>query len=187
MSRQIQQLEAHYRCALFVRHASGPLTAEGSEPSTVAVSVLTQLVQHADMHAKTASIRHLRLPSTFAIRWMLPRLVDINNALPETELRISTSSDDTQDFPMPDVDAIVVRGTGQWAGTDAVSLFAEQLTPMCTAEMAASLSSATTLAIVQYGRPRPLANWGNRPARMRRFCNVATREAKFNCVWTVGR
>ncbi|WP_425313326.1 LysR family transcriptional regulator, partial [Morganella morganii] len=57
VSRQIQQLEAHYRCALFVRHASGlTLTAEGSELLSVAVSVLTQLVQHADIHAKTASI-----------------------------------------------------------------------------------------------------------------------------------
>ncbi|MGN6259794.1 MAG: LysR substrate-binding domain-containing protein [Ralstonia sp.] len=147
VSRQIQQLEAHYRCAVFVRHASGlTLTAEGSELLTVAVSILTQLVQHADIHAKTASVVTLRVPSTFAIRWLLPRLADINDALPETELRISTSADDTPDFTTPDADAIVVRGTGQWAGMDAVPLFAEQLTPMCTREMAASLGSPADLA-----------------------------------------
>ncbi|MFX1734665.1 LysR substrate-binding domain-containing protein [Paraburkholderia sp. A1RI_3L] len=154
VSRQIQQLEAHYRCALFVRHASGlTLTAEGSELLTVAVSVLTQLVQHADMHARTASIVTLRLPSTFAIRWLLPRLADINHALPGTELRLSTSADDTPDFTTPDVDAIVVRGTGQWAGMDAVPLFAEQLTPMCTREMTASLRSADDLAHVTLLHP----------------------------------
>ncbi|HWV04254.1 LysR substrate-binding domain-containing protein [Ralstonia sp.] len=147
VSRQIQQLESHYRCAVFVRHASGlTLTAEGSELLTVAVSILTQLVQHADIHAKTASVVTLRVPSTFAIRWLLPRLADINDALPETELRISTSADDTPDFTTPDADAIVVRGTGQWAGMDAVPLFAEQLTPMCTREMAASLGSPADLA-----------------------------------------
>ncbi|MDS0796209.1 LysR substrate-binding domain-containing protein [Burkholderia pseudomultivorans] len=154
VSRQIQQLEAHYRCALFARHASGlTLTAKGSELLTVAVGVLTQLVQHADIHAKTASIITLRLPSTFTIRWLLPRLADINHALPGTELRISTSSDDTPDFTTPDVDAIVVRGTGRWAGMDAVPLFAEQLTPMCTNEMAASLSSAADLAHVTLLHP----------------------------------
>jgi LysR family glycine cleavage system transcriptional activator len=48
VSRQIQQLEAHYQCALFVRHASGlALTAERNTLLTVAVHVLTQLVQHA--------------------------------------------------------------------------------------------------------------------------------------------
>ncbi|KJJ94434.1 LysR family transcriptional regulator [Burkholderiaceae bacterium 26] len=154
VSRQIQQLESHYRCAVFVRHASGlTLTAEGSELLTVAVSILTQLVQHADIHAKTASVVTLRVPSTFAIRWLLPRLADINDALPGTELRISTSADDTPDFTTPDVDAIVVRGTGQRAGMDAVPLFAEQLTPMCTREMAASLVSPADLAHVTLLHP----------------------------------
>ncbi|MGY2488838.1 LysR substrate-binding domain-containing protein [Cupriavidus sp. CP313] len=154
VSRQVQQLEAHYRCALFVRHASGlTLTAEGNALLTVAVNVLTQLVRHADVHAKTASVVTLRLPSTFAIRWLLPRLPDINHALPGTELRISTSADDTPDFTTPDVDAIVVRGTGQWAGMDAIPLFAERLTPMCTSELAASLKSAADLAHVELLHP----------------------------------
>lgn len=133
VSRQIQQLEAHYGCALFVRHTSGlRLIAEGNERLAVAVSVVAQLVQHEDSHASTAAIVILRLPSMFAIRWLLPRLADVNRALPGTELQISPSADDTPDFTTHGVDAIVVRGTGQWAGMDAVTLFAEQLTPMCT-------------------------------------------------------
>lgn len=77
----------------------------------MAASVLTQLLEHADIHAKTASIVTLRLPSKFAVRWLLPRLAATNHALPRTELRISTSADDTANFTTPDVDAIVVRGT----------------------------------------------------------------------------
>jgi LysR family transcriptional regulator, glycine cleavage system transcriptional activator len=139
VSRQIQQLEAHYRCALFVRHASGlTLTAEGNTLLTVAVNVLTQLVQHADVHAGAPSVLTLRLPSTFAIRWLLPRLPD-----------------DTPEFTTPDVDAIVVRGTGQWAGLDAIPLFAETLTPMCTPDLAASLKSAADLARVTLLHPGP--------------------------------
>ncbi|KVV43922.1 LysR family transcriptional regulator [Burkholderia territorii] len=147
VSRQVQQLEAHYRCALFVRHPSGlTLTAEGGALLTVAVDVLAQLAQHAHAHAHSASALTLRVPSTFAIRWLLPRLPALNHALPRTELRIHTSADDTPDFTDADVDAIVVRGTGSWAGMVAVPLFDECLTPMCTREAAAALKSIADLA-----------------------------------------
>ncbi|HEV3422887.1 MAG TPA: LysR substrate-binding domain-containing protein [Paraburkholderia sp.] len=147
VSRQIQQLEAHYQCALFVRHASGlALTAEGHTLLKVAVHVLTQLVQHADVQHGAASAVTLRLPSTFAIRWLLPRLTEINHALGGTELRISTSADDTPDFSTSDVDAMVVRGSGEWGGVEALPLFAETLTPMRTPAMAVSLKSADDLA-----------------------------------------
>lgn len=154
VSRQVQQLEAHYRCALFVRHASGlTLTADGSALLTVAINVLTQLACHADVHARSASVLTLRLPSTFAIRWLLPRLPAINQALPRTELRIHTSADDTPDFTEADVDAIVVRGAGRWAGMVSMPLFDECLTPMCTRELAASLKSPADLAQVTLLHP----------------------------------
>ncbi|KUZ43743.1 LysR substrate-binding domain-containing protein [Burkholderia territorii] len=147
VSRQVQQLEAHYLCALFVRHPSGlTLTAEGGALLTVAIDVLAQLAQHAHAHAHSASALTLRLPSTFAIRWLLPRLPAVNHALSRTEMRIHTSADDTPDFTDADVDAIVVRGTGSWAGMMAVPLFDECLTPMCTREAAASLKSIADLA-----------------------------------------
>lgn len=147
VSRQVQQLEAHYRCALFVRHASGlTLTTEGGALLTVAVDVLSQLAQHARAHAHAASTLTLRLPSTFAIRWLLPRLSALDHALPRTALRIHTSADDTPDFTDAGFDAIVVRGSGNWAGMVAVPLFAECLTPMCTREAGTALKSIAGLA-----------------------------------------
>jgi LysR family glycine cleavage system transcriptional activator len=156
VSRQVQQLETHYRCALFVRHASGlTLTAEGNALLEVAVNLLMQLVRHEDTLAQSASVLTLRLPSTLAIRWVLPRLSVINLALPRTELRIYTSADDTPDFTTADVDAMVVRGAGHWAGMEAIPLFQERLTPMCTSELAASLKSVTDLERVQLLHPGP--------------------------------
>jgi len=67
VSRQIQQLEAHYGCA--------------------------ELVQHTNAHAGASPVLTLRLPSTFAIRWLLPRLPDIHRALDGTELRILAAWD----------------------------------------------------------------------------------------------
>lgn len=147
VSRQVQQLEAYYRCALFVRHASGlTLTAEGGALLTAAVDVLARLARHADAHAQAASVLTLRVPSTFAVRWLLPRLAALNRSLPRTELRIHTSADDTPDFTDAGFDAIVVRGSGTWAGMAAVPLFDECLTPMCTREAAASLHAIDDLA-----------------------------------------
>ncbi|RKT99937.1 LysR family transcriptional regulator [Burkholderia sp. Nafp2/4-1b] len=147
VSRQVQQLEAHYRCALFVRHPSGlTLTTEGAALLTVAIDVLTELARHAHTRAQAASVLTLRLPSTFAIRWLLPRLAALNHALPRTELRIHTSADDTPDFTDAGFDAIVVRGSGSWTGMVAVPLFDECLTPMCTREAGASLKSIADLA-----------------------------------------
>jgi DNA-binding transcriptional LysR family regulator len=161
VSRQIQQLEAHYRYALFTRHAAGlELTAEGNALLTVAVEVLTQLVRHGDLQQGAAAVITLRVPSTFALRWLLPRLPDLHQALPGIELRISTSADDTPDFSGPDVDAIVVRGNGQWPGLEAVPLFAESLTPMCTPAIAASLHSVADLAQATLLHPGPdFAEW----------------------------
>lgn len=156
VSRQIQQLEAHYRCALFLRHPSGlTLTPEGQALLNVAIDVLTRLAVHAASSTGTKTILTLRLPSTFAIRWLLPRLPDITRALNGIELRISTSADDTPVFASPDIDAIVVRGKGQWPGLDAIPLFAESLTPMCTAQFASSLKSPSDLARVTLLHPGP--------------------------------
>ncbi|WP_206957095.1 LysR family transcriptional regulator [Trinickia acidisoli] len=156
VSRQIQQLEAHYRCALFLRHASGlTLTTDGHALLDVAVDVLTRLVAHANVQAGTKPILTLRLPSTFAVRWLFPRLPEINRALEGIELRISTSADDTPEFTTSEVDAIVVRGTGLWAGLEAVPLFAETLTPMCTPDQAAALRSTTDLARATLLHPGP--------------------------------
>ena len=147
VSRQIQQLEAHYRCALFVRHASGlTLTAQGQALLPVVVDALSRLMQQADALAGTQSTLTLRLPSTFAVRWLLPRLPEIHGALSGTALRISTSADDTPEFGAPDIDAMVVRGVGQWPGLESVPLFSETLTPMCTASLATSLQSVSDLA-----------------------------------------
>lgn len=156
VSRQIQQLEGHYRCALFIRHPSGlALTNEGHALLAVAVEVLAKLVRHADLQGETVPVVTVRVSSTFAIRWMLPRLPEIHRALGGTELRISTSADGTPRFTTPDVDAIIVRGAGQWPGTEAIALFEETLTPMCTAQVAASLRSVHDLEHATLLHPGP--------------------------------
>jgi len=146
VSRQVQQVEAHYGCALFVRHAGGlTLTREGERLLEVALRVLTELSDYARTRIDEISIVTLRLPSTFAVRWLLPRMAQLERAMPGVELRIATSSDDRPDFARQDIDAMVVRGRGPWSGIEAVELFPESLTPMCAPAIAASIRSVDDL------------------------------------------
>lgn len=161
VSRQIQQLEAHYRCALFVRQPTGlTLTADGDALFAVAADVLARLVRHARERDEAAAAVTVRVPSTFAIRWLLPRLPAIRRALGATQLCLSTSANDTPDFSEPDIDAIVTRGDGRWSGVEAIPLFAETLAPMCGPALAASLKSVDDLAHVTLLHPgRGRAEW----------------------------
>lgn len=161
VSRQIQQLEEHYGCELFSRGVSGlTLTRQGQALRDVASQVLGLLVCHKQgMHEATPMLT-LRVPSTFGIRWLLPRLQMIREALPGIEVRIVTSSDDVPDFSVPDIDAMVVRGHGSWPDLEAVLLFKEVLVPMCAPAMAALLHSLDDLKAATLLHPGPShAEW----------------------------
>jgi len=146
ISRQIQQLEEYYQHALFSRHAKGlELTREGAVLLQVASQLLMMLVHHGDVLAGFESTLMLRLPSTFAVRWFLPRSERINQAMQDTSLQISTAAYQAPDFSDPNLDAIVVRGKGNWPGLECIELFPEQLTPLCTADIAASLHDTDDL------------------------------------------
>ncbi|HAT32165.1 MAG TPA: LysR family transcriptional regulator [Janthinobacterium sp.] len=156
VSRQIQQLEGHYQCCLFTRGAAGlALTSQGHALQPVVTQVLDLLVRQEELLRRAAPVLTLRVPSTFAIAWLLPRLDLIQAALGSTELRIITSADDTPDFGAPDIDAIIVRGTGNWPALESTHLFRETLTPMCTPALAARLGSRGELGAARLLHPGP--------------------------------
>jgi len=154
VSRQIQQLEEHYRCALFTRHSTGlNLTPEGEALLPIVTHVLTTLVFHAENQHHMASVLSLRLPPTFATRWFMPRLQQIESALGGTTLRIVTYTGTTADFTAHHVDAIIMSGTGSWPGIQAVYLFEDMLTPLCSPELARALQTVDDLAHVNLLHP----------------------------------
>lgn len=156
VSRQIQLLEGHYQCALFTRSATGlVLTAQGRALQPVTLQVLELLVQQEYLLRGVVPVLTLRVPSTFAIAWLLPRLHILQAALAGTELRIVTSADDEPDFGAPNIDAIIVRGSGGWPGLESMELFKETLTPMCAPMLAATLTIHADLVAARLLHPAP--------------------------------
>ncbi len=142
VSRQIQQLEQHYQMTLFYRTTSGMDMTPNGEVLYVLVShLLGALSDFSSGPADRQANIRLRLPSTFALRWFLPRLDSIQQRLPGIHLEISTTVSDTPQFSNTEFDAMIVRGNGQWDGLYAELLFPEQLTPMCSSELAIDLHS----------------------------------------------
>lgn len=146
VSRQIQQLEQYYQVALFHRSASGmQLTAAGIALQQRAQRALAELTAFSSTAGQAQETLRLRLPSTLALRWFLPRLAAIQGLMSGVHLELSTSIDDTPDFGSGELDAMIVRGDGPWPGLHLVPLFPEALTPMCTPEMALQLQQPADL------------------------------------------
>lgn len=140
VSRQIQQLEHHYQLVLFHRTPNGmSMTGEGERLYEVASQALGSLSNFSSSPLQQPDCIRLRLPSTFALRWFLPRLDVIQQCLPGIQLEVSTTVSDSPEFSNADFDVMIVRGCGQWEGLRSEPLFAEQLTPMCSAELAMDL------------------------------------------------
>lgn len=133
ISHQIRGLEAHLGVRLFRRASrSLMLTDEGQ-------SYLPVLRDAFDaIHAATSRLATRRaagpltvsLLSSFAVRWLIPRLRRFQSSRPEIEVRLSTTARPV-DFRREDIDCAIRHGRGQWPGLAADLLLAEDLFPVC--------------------------------------------------------
>jgi LysR family transcriptional regulator, glycine cleavage system transcriptional activator len=140
VSRQIQMLEGYLGCPLFFRHKKGlQLTAQGQQLLPVVNDALGRIAGACEGLKQQDHVLVLRLPPTFASRWFLPRLSQLRDRMPGIEFRISTFQAWEPEFERSEVDAAVVQGDGQWRGVHAIALMPEQLTPVCSPDLVASL------------------------------------------------
>jgi len=66
----------------------------------------------------------------FAVKWLVPRLEQFNDAHPDIDVRISARLT-VIDFRRDAFDAAIRLGRGTYPGLDSTKLFDETLTPMC--------------------------------------------------------
>jgi LysR family glycine cleavage system transcriptional activator len=69
--------------------------------------------------------------TTFAAKWLIPRLPDFHAKHPGIEVRLSTAVPDV-DFDRDEVDMAIQFGDGQWPNTQADRLFTDQTEPVCS-------------------------------------------------------
>jgi len=146
VSRQILGLEQHLGYPLFSRRARGlTLTPQGAMLLAPVQQALGQLGEAlARVGAQPGTLR-IKCP-TCAMRWVLPRIIRLQNERPEMHIELTASVSHGLDFSAEHFDAAVVFGQPQGKKLAVHHLFDEILTPVCTPSYLPDLARPPTPA-----------------------------------------
>ena len=146
ISRQIQQLEHYFGCSLFQRHTRKVvLTEQGEAIVPIVNGLLISLRNSFEATRTKGRSLTLRMPPTFARRWLLPRLTDLHNRHPDLNITIDTAWFARPTFGPGDIDLLILYGNGHWPGMHVELLLPEKLTPMCSPSFASLLGDPAQL------------------------------------------
>ncbi|NYI02750.1 LysR substrate-binding domain-containing protein [Cupriavidus plantarum] len=143
ISRQVRSLEEYFGVPLFERgHRSIALTQDGAR----LLPTLTRALD--DIAAAASGLRHrgqrdllsIQAYTTFAQRWLIPRLTSFQKALPHIDMRL-TASLRPASFEHGGLDAAIRSGQGDWPGMHADFLAPLELVPVCRPGLLAGLSA----------------------------------------------
>lgn len=152
VSRQLRTLEEFLKMPLFERKSRGiKLTPRGWQyykaisESLDLILVATRKLTRA---AKKEPLR-IRAYTTFALRWLIPRLSGFHAAHPSVEVLLSASLAPV-DFSRENLDGAIRLGHGDWPGHRVDRLVPNILAPVCSPSL---MRSGTSLK-----RPADLAH-----------------------------
>jgi len=134
VSHQIKQLEGRLGVELFIRKGrSVELSKRGQEYYPVLRAAFDQIAEGTGriFTPDLPGIITVQSYSTFAIRWLIPRLPSFRERHPEVFVRLHTSQWDV-DFEHEDIDVCVLIGDGARAGLQYDFLFSSTIFPVCS-------------------------------------------------------
>ncbi|MBP2171512.1 LysR family glycine cleavage system transcriptional activator [Erwinia toletana] len=130
VSRKIAALESWLGFSLFDRHARGlKLTPQGAALLPELKSGFEQMVHATDKASKSNSSVRLKAP-TCAMRWLLPKLVELEQLRPDIHISLTTTVEHSRQ--LDNFDAAIVYGAPLEQG---YRLFDEALTPVISASL----------------------------------------------------
>lgn len=134
ISHQVKKLEQYLGVELFSREGKGVnLTTAGSEYYPAVRAAFDRMADATELvvapHAP--GIVTLQVYSTFAIRWLIPRLPEFQARYPEIRVRLHTSQSDVN-FEHEDVDLCVMIGQPTHVELHYDYLFSSRIFPVCS-------------------------------------------------------
>ena len=132
VSHQIKQLEAFLNVELFVRKARAvELSKLGKLYYPVLRDAFDKIADGTSLilSPRSEGVLTIQIYSTFAIRWLIPRLPKFYSAHPEIQVRLNTSQLDV-DFEHDDVDVWVMIGSRSSTDLHYDYLFTPELFPV---------------------------------------------------------
>ena len=144
VSRHVGTLEHWLGTRLFVRTQRGvTLTPQGSAYFRALRGAFDQ-IDHATRQLQQSpdeNLLRLKLPPTFAIRWLIPRLARFHAMHPRIDVQITTSHE-RADFDREDIDACIHSEPEPPTGPGFRRLVGEVLLPVCSPRLLANLPLA---------------------------------------------
>lgn len=134
VSRQIATLETYLGVELFRRERHGVnLTRAGRTYAAQVLPAFAQIAAATESLVKGTGDRTLRVRTytTFAAKWLIPRLAEFHRLHPGIEVKITNAVPDV-DFDRDKVDVAVQFGDGQWPQTQSLFLFGDEIEPVCS-------------------------------------------------------
>jgi LysR family glycine cleavage system transcriptional activator len=146
ISRMVHLLEQRLGIVLFERKANRlAMTAAGQAYQSGLTPIFDALASLTAQITAPSGVRVLTVGvgPTFAMRWLIPRLVDFRKAQPDIDVRITTGG---AAAPFADDWSCGIKlGDGAWPGLVAEPLFAADLVPVCAPRLASQLKHASDL------------------------------------------
>jgi LysR family glycine cleavage system transcriptional activator len=139
VSHQLRALEDFLGLELFVRGHRQLYLTERGEQYYQAISSSFSTIRAATVALKRPSAKgtlKVRAYTTFALRWLIPRLSSFYADHQSVELVLSTSNDPV-DFNRDQLDFAIRLGNGTWPGARSERLIANILVPVCSPRLAA--------------------------------------------------
>ncbi len=134
VSRQVQSLEVFLGVKLFRREPREiVLTADG-ERYLAAVAQSLDGIRAATQQItgqRTIEIVRVRAYTTFAMKWLIPRLSTFQSENPSVEVRLETSNENV-DFDREAVDCAIRLGDGDWPAVECDRILPNVLAPLCS-------------------------------------------------------
>lgn len=134
VSRQITTLEEYLGLQLFRRERHGvSLTRAGRSYAEKILPAFDAIAEATDALTKASRQGALRVRTytTFATKWLVPRLASFREQHPSIEIRI-TNGVPNVDFDRDMVDVGIQFGDGRWPNMHAELLFQDEIEPVCS-------------------------------------------------------
>ena len=152
ISHQVKGLEEFLGSQLFRRLPRGLLLTDTGQTLLSELREGFARLDRAMDRVREANARRplvISVAPAFAAKWLVPRLESLNTAHPEIDLRISASLA-LIDFQSDSFDAAIRLGKGRYQGLEAVLLFSEAVTPMCSPRLLEGHHSLRTPQDLRY-------------------------------------
>lgn len=131
ISHLIRDLERRVGVPLFVRAGRGlRLSVDGEQLAGAIVPALSTIADALKGFARRGTELRISTLSTFAVRWLIPRLSRFQALQPDIEIFLSTSTR-AVDLLQETFDCAIRLGRGDWNGVASDCLYREELVPAC--------------------------------------------------------